>query len=98
MNLQLARLDGVDPADIIALMSHRSARRHMPLAEGAAICARVLDEALGTFGFDSVTILLPPTQRSGHGVRLGFRADGETTVEGQRFLRFRLHSADRPPA
>ncbi|WP_144120065.1 GNAT family N-acetyltransferase [Catellatospora sichuanensis] len=159
MDLQLTRLGGVDPADIIALMSHRAVRRHMPLAEGAfgaaecaafvtakealwrdhgygpwaflvdgefagwgglqpedggdadlalvlhprfwghgrAICARVLDEAFGTFRFDSVTILLPPTRRSGHAVaRLGFRTDGETSIEGRRFLRFRLHSADRP--
>ena len=159
MELRLARLGEVHPADIIELMNHPSVRRHMPLADGpfaAAECAefiagkdgiwrdhgygpwafvvdgafagwgglqpedgepdlalvlhprfwghgravyeRVLDEAFGTFGFDSVTVLLPPTRGAAHGlVRLGFRRDGETVVAGERFLRFRLAASARRP-
>ncbi|MEU8005110.1 GNAT family N-acetyltransferase [Catellatospora sp. NPDC049111] len=92
---EFAGWGGLQPEDAdvdLALVLHPRFWGH-----GRAICARVLDEAFGTFGFDAVTILLPPTRRGGHGVtRLGFVADGQTSIEGRRFLRFRLQAADRP--
>jgi len=42
-------------------------------------------------GFESVTVLLPPTRTRVRGLlRLGFAEDGEIEVGGERFLRFRL--------
>ncbi|MGI5239836.1 GNAT family N-acetyltransferase [Dactylosporangium sp. CA-139066] len=157
MDLRLARLDEVDPAEVIDLMRDARVRRHMPLASGdfgpaecaafvaakeamwrehgygpwaflldgafagwgglqpegddadlalvlhprfwgygRMICHRVLDEAFGPLGFDSVTVLLPPTRLRGSGVaRLGFRRDGQLEIEGRPFLRYRLHRHDR---
>ncbi|WP_155368575.1 GNAT family N-acetyltransferase [Catellatospora vulcania] len=92
---EFAGWGGLQPEDgdaDLALVLHPRFWGH-----GAAICDRVLDEAFGTFGFGSVTILLPPSRRSAHGVaRLGFRTDGETSIGDDRFLRYRLHRTDRP--
>ena len=155
MDLQRRRLNEIDPADIIELMSQPQVRRHMPLARGdfgaaecaafvaskealwrdhgygpwaflidgefagwgglqaenddvdmglvlhqqfwghgRTICERVLDEAFGVLGFDSVTILLPPSRGGAHGVALlGFRFDGETDIQGTRFVRYRLRAS-----
>jgi ribosomal-protein-alanine N-acetyltransferase len=63
---------------------------------GRRIYERILDHAFDTLGFDSVVVFLPPTRGGAHGiVRLGFRLDGETTIWGKRFLRYRLLAAAR---
>lgn len=57
---------------------------------GRAILARLLCEAFEGLGAPSVIILLPPSRIRTSGVRrAGFVPDGEVTVVGERFLRFR---------
>jgi hypothetical protein len=56
----------------------------------------MMERAFGDMGFESVTILLPPTRKRIKGVlRLGFQPDGEVESGGERFLRFRLHAPRR---
>jgi hypothetical protein len=56
------------------------------------IADRILAEAFGPLGLDSVVVTLPPTRGTAAAVvRRGFRRDGELTIAGRRFLRYRLH-------
>jgi hypothetical protein len=49
--------------------------------------------AFGRLGLKSVTILLPPSRTRVSGVsQLGFRADGEVDLDGERFIRYRLNA------
>jgi RimJ/RimL family protein N-acetyltransferase len=58
---------------------------------GKMIYERVIAWAFDDLGLESVTILLPPTRGGAHAIRrLGFVPDGETTLSGERFLRYRL--------
>ncbi|SON54738.1 hypothetical protein HDIA_1197 [Hartmannibacter diazotrophicus] len=58
---------------------------------GRRIFERVKHQAFGEMKRDSITILLPPTRSNSRAVtRLGFVEDGEVTVDGERFRRFRL--------
>jgi RimJ/RimL family protein N-acetyltransferase len=58
---------------------------------GRVLFQRIIDYAFVEIGLDSVIALLPPSRTRVAGMRrLGFRHDGETLVEGERFLRFRL--------
>ena len=86
---EFAGWGGLQPEDgdaDLALVLHPRFWGH-----GRTVYERVLDEAFGPLGLDSVTVLLPPTRGGAHGiVRLGFRPDGETDIAGQRFLRYRL--------
>jgi len=51
----------------------------------------IISRAFGEMGFESVTVLLPPTRTRVRGLfRLGFVTDGELVVEGERFIRYRL--------
>jgi RimJ/RimL family protein N-acetyltransferase len=59
--------------------------------QGLAIFARIITFAFEERGFESVTILLPPSRTRVKGIfRLGFEPDGETEVGGERFKRYRL--------
>jgi ribosomal-protein-alanine N-acetyltransferase len=63
---------------------------------GKAIYDRIVAAAFGEMGFESVTILLPPSRTRVQAIfRLGFQPDGELEIEGERFLRYRLYA---PPA
>lgn len=58
---------------------------------GRALYDAIMARAFGEMGFESVTVLLPPTRtRVGALRRLGFRRDGALTIENQRFIRYRL--------
>jgi RimJ/RimL family protein N-acetyltransferase len=58
---------------------------------GKMIYERVIAWAFDDMGMESVTILLPPTRGGAHAIRrLGFAPDGETTLSGEQFLRYRL--------
>jgi ribosomal-protein-alanine N-acetyltransferase len=61
---------------------------------GKMIYEEIIRRAFGEMGFDSVTILLPPTRTRVKGIlRLGFQPDGETEISGECFLRYRLRAA-----
>ena len=62
---------------------------------GRAIYEEIVARALGEMGFGSVTALLPTTRTRVRGLmRLGFEPDGETEIDGEHFVRYRLR-ADR---
>jgi RimJ/RimL family protein N-acetyltransferase len=59
--------------------------------KGRAIAEEIIRRAFGELGFESVTILLPPSRTRVKGVlRLGFVPDGEVDIDGERFVRYRL--------
>jgi len=58
---------------------------------GKTIYEEIIKRAFGEMGFESMTILLPPTRTRVKGIlRLGFQLDGEVEIEGERFIRYRL--------
>lgn len=58
---------------------------------GRVLYQRIIAYAFGELGIGSVTILLPPSRKRLSAVqRLGFCPDGEVTLDGERFLRYRL--------
>jgi [ribosomal protein S5]-alanine N-acetyltransferase len=58
---------------------------------GKALYERIIDFAFSELGFSSVIALLPPSRTRVSGVlKLGFRPDGEMTIAGERFIRYRL--------
>jgi ribosomal-protein-alanine N-acetyltransferase len=60
---------------------------------GKTIYDEIIRRAFGEMGFESVTILLPPSRTRVKGIlRLGFQLDGEVELEGERFIRYRLHA------
>jgi [ribosomal protein S5]-alanine N-acetyltransferase len=60
---------------------------------GKAIYTEIVKRAFGDMGLKSVTVLLPPSRKRVRGIlRLGFEPDGEVEIEGERFIRYRLHS------
>lgn len=61
---------------------------------GKRIYDQIIQRAFGEMGFESVTVLLPPSRTRIKGIlRLGFKPDGEVKVESERFMRYRLHKA-----
>jgi ribosomal-protein-alanine N-acetyltransferase len=61
---------------------------------GKAIYKAIIDRAFGSMGFQSVTVLLPPTRKRVRGLfRLGFKEDGEFVVGEERFIRYRLNQS-----
>jgi ribosomal-protein-alanine N-acetyltransferase len=60
---------------------------------GKVLYHRIVDFAFGDRGFSSVIALLPPSRTRVTGVlKLGFRADGELVIAGERFIRYRLNA------
>lgn len=66
---------------------------------GRALHEAMLAKAFGELGFESITILLPPTRRWLRPVeRLGYVREGEIDYDGHRFLKFRLKRPVAPAA
>lgn len=64
---------------------------------GKAIYEQVIERAFGEMGFESVTILFPPSRTRIKGIiRLGFQPDGEVEIGGEHFIRYRLHAPYDP--
>jgi len=62
---------------------------------GKIIYDEIIRRAFGEMGFESVTILFPPTRTRIKGIlRLGFKPDGEVEISGERFNRFRLYASN----
>lgn len=60
---------------------------------GKALYDEIIKRAFGEMGFESVIVLFPPTRTRVKGLlRLGFKLDGELEIQGERFLRYRLHA------
>jgi ribosomal-protein-alanine N-acetyltransferase len=58
---------------------------------GRTLYEKIIAHAFGELGFSSVIALLPPSRTRISGVlKLGFRPDGEMTIAGERFIRYRL--------
>ena len=77
-----------DDVDVGLVLS----RKHW--GAGPALFRRILTYAFEELEVDSVIALLPPSRTRVAALRrLGFREDGETLIEGQRFVRYRLVSA-----
>jgi ribosomal-protein-alanine N-acetyltransferase len=65
---------------------------------GKLLYGRIIAFAFGELGFSSVIALLPPSRTRVSGVlRLGFRPDGEMSIAGQRFIRYRLVASPAAP-
>ena len=63
---------------------------------GREILDVLLEEAFGRLGLPYVLVEFPPTRTRVRGLlRLGFREAGDRTIEGERFVVYRL---DAPPA
>lgn len=61
---------------------------------GKPIYDEIIRRAFGEMGFESVTILFPPSRTRVKGIfRLGFKPDGEIEIGGERFIRYRLRKA-----
>ena len=59
--------------------------------KGKALYDEIISRAFGEMGFETVTVLLPPTRKRIKGLfRLGFKEDGEVEVGKERFIRYRL--------
>lgn len=62
--------------------------------KGKPIYDEIIRRAFGEMGFESVTILFPPSRTRIKGMlRLGFKPDGEVEIGGERFIRYRLRKA-----
>lgn len=60
---------------------------------GKIIFEEIIKRAFGEMGLESVTILFPPTRTRIKGIlKLGFQPDGEVDIDGERFIRYRLHA------
>ncbi len=58
---------------------------------GKTLYDEIIKRAFGEMGFETVTILFPPTRKRVKGIlRMGFKKDGELEVEGECFVRYRL--------
>ena len=61
---------------------------------GKHIYDEIIRRAFGEMGFESVTILFPPSRTRIKGIlRLGFQPDGDVEIGGERFIRYRLHKS-----
>ena len=60
---------------------------------GRKIFNKVKDEAFNHMNFGSITALLPPGRPNSRAItRLGFAEEGQLTLDGETFLKFRLHN------
>lgn len=60
---------------------------------GKQIYNEIVDRAFNQMGFESITILLPPTRVRIKAIfRLGFQCDGDIDYDGIRFNRYRLYA------
>jgi ribosomal-protein-alanine N-acetyltransferase len=60
---------------------------------GKVIYEKMIKRGFGEMGFESITILFPPSREHIKGVlRLGFQLDGEVELYGERFIRYRLYA------
>jgi RimJ/RimL family protein N-acetyltransferase len=58
---------------------------------GQLIYDKLIRRGFGEMGFESITVLLPPSRRRVRGIlKLGFQPDGEVELYGERFIRYRL--------
>jgi len=58
---------------------------------GKKIFNKVKDQAFSQMGLSSIVILFPPSRTNSKAItRLGFVHDGQLTLEGELFMRFRL--------
>ena len=63
---------------------------------GLPICREILRIGFEELGVESVTARLPASRTRTAGLgRMGFRRDGEVSIDGVRFIRFRLSASDR---
>lgn len=63
---------------------------------GKRLYERIIERAFGEMGFESVTILFPPSRTRIKGIlKLGFQEDGEVMYGDQRFIRYRLWAPDK---
>lgn len=61
---------------------------------GKTIFHKILKKAFTEMGFESITILLPPTRKKLEAIySLGFEFDGEVTINDERFIRYRLYKS-----
>lgn len=59
---------------------------------GKQIFDKIINKAFNQMGFESITILLPPTRKKLTGIySLGFKKDGEVTISNEHFFRYRLN-------
>lgn len=59
---------------------------------GKQIFNKIINKAFNEMGFESITILLPPTRKKLTGIySLGFKSDGEMTISNEQFFRYRLN-------
>lgn len=58
---------------------------------GKVLYKEIIGRAFGEMGFETVTVLLPPTRSRVRALlRLGFEQDGDLKLGGERFIRYRL--------
>lgn len=63
---------------------------------GKTLYEMIIARAFGEMGFESVTILFPPSRTRIKGIlRLGFQEDGEMMYGEERFIRYRLWAPDK---
>jgi RimJ/RimL family protein N-acetyltransferase len=63
---------------------------------GKLIYDEMIKRGFGEMGFESVTILFPPTRTRIKGIlKLGFQSDGEVELYGERFIRYRLYAPQK---
>ena len=61
---------------------------------GRKIFQLIKDQAFNQIGLDSITVLFPPSRTNSRAIiRLGFTEDGEVSVDGIVFMRFRLNKS-----
>lgn len=78
-----------DDVDVGLVLS----RKHW--GAGPVLFRSILARAFDELDVDSVIALLPPSRARVAALRrLGFREDGETMIEDQRFIRYRLMRSD----
>lgn len=59
---------------------------------GKQVFNEIIKRAFNEMGFESITILLPPTRKKLKAIySLGFELDGEVTLSNEHFIRYRLH-------
>jgi [ribosomal protein S5]-alanine N-acetyltransferase len=63
---------------------------------GKLIYDEMIKRGFEEMGFESVTVLLPPSRTRIKGIlKLGFQPDGEVEIDGERFIRYRLHAPQK---
>ncbi len=63
---------------------------------GKLIYEELIQRGFGEMGFESVTILLPPTRTRIKAIlKLGFQPDGEVELYGEKFIRLRLYAPQK---